>query len=184
MRLAGLPRRVSGAHVDAAAAAAPLLHESSTLSPRVNGLAWVLSLWFGCGLVPYAPGTAGALGALPLYWWLQSHGLAALAAAAAIITLVGFWSAGRVARLTRLKDPQCICIDEVAGVLVTLLGAPATWQGALAGFLLFRLFDWWKPFPARALERLPGGLGIVCDDLAAGAWGAAVLVGLRAVGVL
>ncbi len=150
----------------------------------VNGLAWMLSLWFGCGLVPYAPGTAGTLGALPLYWWVRPYGLVALASTAAVVSVAGVWSSSRVARASGLKDPQFICVDEVAGVLVTLLGAPPSATGVLAGFLLFRIFDWIKPFPARAFERLPGGLGIVCDDLAAGAWGAAVLLALRAVGLL
>lgn len=144
----------------------------------------MLSLWFGCGLVPYAPGTAGTLGALPLYWLVRPHGLVALAATAAAVTGAGVWASTQVAKASGLKDPQFVCVDEVAGVLVTWLAAPTGWKGILAGFLLFRLFDWLKPFPARALERLPGGLGIVCDDLAAGAWGAAVLVALRAASLL
>ena len=153
-------------------------------SGRANTLAWVLSLWFGCGLVPYAPGTAGTLGALPLYWLVRPHGIMALAATAAVITVVGIWSSSRVAKASGLKDPQFVCVDEVAGVLVCWLAAPVGWKGALAGFVLFRIFDWLKPFPARALERLPGGFGIVCDDLAAGAWGAAALLLLQAVDVL
>ena len=144
----------------------------------------MLSLWFGCGLVPYAPGTAGTLGALPLYWWVRPHGLLALGATAAAVTAAGVWASARVAKACGLKDPQFVCVDEVAGVLVTLLGAPADGKGVLAAFLLFRFFDWAKPFPARALERLPGGFGIVCDDIAAGAWGAAVLLALRATGLL
>jgi phosphatidylglycerophosphatase A len=149
-----------------------------------NALAWVLSLWFGCGRVPYAPGTAGTLGALPLYWWVRPHGLVALAATAGAVTVAGVWASSRVARASGLKDPQFVCVDEVAGVLVTWLAAPTGWKGVLAGFLLFRLFDWIKPYPARALERLPGGLGIVCDDLAAGAWGAAALLVMRGMDLL
>jgi phosphatidylglycerophosphatase A len=144
----------------------------------------MLSLWFGCGRVPYAPGTAGTLGALPLYWLVRPHGLLALAATAAAVTAAGVWASTLVAQASGLKDPQFVCVDEVAGVLVTWLAAPTGWKGVLAGFLLFRLFDWLKPFPARALERLPGGFGIVCDDLAAGAWGAAGLLSLRAAGFL
>ncbi len=150
----------------------------------VNALAWMLSLWFGCGLLPYAPGTAGTLGALPLYWWVRPYGLLPLAATAGVVTVAGVWSSSRVARASGVKDPQFICVDEVAGVLVTLLAAPVNVSGVLVGVLLFRLFDWLKPFPARDLERLPGGLGIVCDDLAAGAWGAVVLLALRAAGLM
>lgn len=152
--------------------------------PPANRLAWLLSLWFGCGRVPYAPGTAGTLGAIPIYWLTRPHGLWALAAAALAITAAGIWSSSRVAAETGQKDPQFVVVDEVAGMLVTSLAAPPTWQGLAAGFLLFRILDWRKPFPARALERLPGGFGIVCDDLAAGAWGALALVALRAAGAL
>lgn len=149
-----------------------------------DGLAWALSLWFGCGLVRYAPGTAGTLGAIPLYQLVRPHGLGAVAATALAVAALGVWSSARVANATGLHDPQFVCVDEVAGVLVTWLAAPEGWKGTLAGFVLFRLFDWTKPYPARDLERLPGGLGIMCDDLAAGAWGAAALLALRAAGVL
>ena len=77
-----------------------------------------------------------------------------------------------------------MCVDEVAGVLVTWIGAPQGWKATFAGFVLFRLLDWWKPFPARACEGLPGGFGIVLDDVAAGLWGAAALVALGRTGWL
>jgi phosphatidylglycerophosphatase A len=134
--------------------------------------------------VPYAPGTAGTVGALPIYFLVRPHGWFALAAAALTITAVGIWASSRVAAETGLKDPQFVVVDEVAGVLVTWLAAPPTWQGVALGFLLFRIFDWKKPFPARTLERLPGGFGIVCDDLAAGVWGACALGVVRAWGLL
>ena len=144
-----------------------------------NKMAWLLSLWFGCGLVPRAPGTAGTLGALPLYWCVSPLGPWAVAAASLAVTIAGIWASARVARIAGLKDPQFICVDEVAGVLVTLIAAPPGWKAVLAGFCLFRALDWLKPFPARHLERLPGGMGIVCDDVAAGAWGALILLLLR-----
>jgi phosphatidylglycerophosphatase A len=148
-----------------------------------NALAWLISLWFGCGLVPYAPGTAGTLGALPVYLLVRPYGTAAVAATAVTVAAAGIWASSHVAAATGRKDPQFICVDEVAGVLVTWLAAPPGWKGILVGFVLFRLFDSVKPFPARALERLPGGFGIVCDDLAAGAWGAAGLIVCRAIGM-
>lgn len=147
-------------------------------------VAHVLAVWFGCGHVPIAPGTAGTLGAIPLYLLLRPHGLWAVAIAAGALTVVGIWAASRVAARTGLKDPQIVVIDEVAGVLVTLLAAPEGSRGTLAGFVLFRVFDQLKPWPARQAERLPSGFGIVLDDIAAGVWGAAVLLALRAAGAL
>jgi phosphatidylglycerophosphatase A len=141
--------------------------------------AWVFSLWFGCGLVPRAPGTAGTIGALPIYWLARTQGLWGVGTAAVVITAAGIWSSSRVAKLSGLKDPQFVCVDEVAGVLVTWMGAPPGWQGTLVGLLLFRILDVVKPYPARTLERLPGGFGIVLDDVAAGLWGGAFLLALQ-----
>jgi len=144
-------------------------------------IAYVLGTWFGCGYVPYAPGTAGTLGAVPLYLVLRPHGGVVVLAAAVVLTIVGIWAADIVAIDSGLKDPQLVVIDEVAGVLCTLAVAPPTWTALIVGVVLFRIFDQWKPWPARAAERrLPGGYGIVLDDIAAGAWGAAVLAGLHA----
>jgi phosphatidylglycerophosphatase A len=143
-------------------------------------LAYLLGTWFGCGRVPYAPGTAGTLGAIPVYLVLRPMGPLAVAAAALLLTAVGVWAASIIAEHSKLEDPQFVVIDEVAGVLVTLVAAPATWPGLALGVLLFRLFDMTKPWPARLAERrLPGGWGIVMDDIAAGAWGAAILIALR-----
>jgi phosphatidylglycerophosphatase A len=151
----------------------------------VKKLAHVLATWFGCGHVPYAPGTAGTLGAVPLYLLLRPLGHVAVLAAAALLTAVGIWAADVVAKELGTKDPQIVVIDEVAGVLVTLSVAPPTWAALAAGVVLFRVFDQTKPWPARTAERrLPGGWGIVLDDIAAGVWGAVGLVGLVAAGVL
>jgi phosphatidylglycerophosphatase A len=151
----------------------------------VKHFARLLATWFGCGLVPYAPGTAGTLGAVPLYLLLRPSGHFAVLAAAVIITAVGIWAADVVAKDLGKKDPQIVVIDEVAGVLLTLSVAPPTWPALIAGVVLFRIFDQFKPFPARTAERkLPGGWGIVLDDVAAGAWGAAVLGGLMAAGLI
>lgn len=139
-------------------------------------LARVLALWFGCGRVPRAPGTAGTLGAIPLYLLVRPYGPWAIAATALVVTLVGIWAAGRVAKQTGLHDPQIVVIDEVAGVHVAWILAPPTWSGLIAGFVLFRIFDMWKPFPARWVERsLPAGPSIVLDDVVAGLWAALVI---------
>jgi phosphatidylglycerophosphatase A len=147
-------------------------------------LAYVLSIWFGCGRFPKMPGTAGTIGAIPLYLLLRQAGAPIVLLGAAVITAVGVWSSTQVVRKTGLKDPQIVCIDEVAGVLITLAAAPAHWHGLLAGVVLFRVFDQWKPFPARRAERLPEGWGVMMDDVFAGLWGALVLGAARLLGWL
>jgi phosphatidylglycerophosphatase A len=142
-------------------------------------LPYVLAIWFGCGLVPRAPGTAGTLGALPLYLALAPAGPWVVLAAAVLVTAVGVWAAHRVAAALGTKDPQIVCIDEVAGVLLTLAAARA-WPSVVVGVVLFRVLDMTKPWPARWLERrLPGGWGVMMDDVAAGAWGALLLLAGR-----
>jgi phosphatidylglycerophosphatase A len=94
---------------------------------------------------------------------------------ACLATAVGIPAATRVARATQIKDPQFVVIDETAGQLITLIGAPLSWKSFLVGFILFRAFDIVKPPPVRQLERLPEGTGIVVDDVAAGLYGLAVM---------
>ena len=118
---------------------------------------------------------AAVLIAAGLHVWVGQARLVIL-----LMTLVllfpGIWAATRTARLLGKKDPGMVVIDEVLGQWVTLLGAPfLSWKTLLSGFLLFRLFDIWKPGPVRKLERLPEGTGIVADDLAAGLCGALIL---------
>lgn len=134
---------------------------------------------FGLGYAPAAPGTAGSLGAVAAAWLLVAYagwrplwfGALALAALAPSI-----WAAGVAARESGEKDPGFVVIDEVVGQWVAIAGARAlnlrSWLGA---FVLFRLFDIWKPAPVRQLEALPGGTGIVADDVMAGAYVALVL---------
>jgi phosphatidylglycerophosphatase A len=95
--------------------------------------------------------------------------------AAAAVTLIGIPAATLVARAANLKDPQFVVIDEVAGQLVALVAVGLAWKTYLAGFILFRVFDMWKPFPIRHLERLPEGTGIVVDDLGAGVYALIVM---------
>lgn len=147
-------------------------------------VAHLIALWFGCGLSPVAPGTVGTLGALPVYLLVRGAGAPGILAAAFVVTVVGIWSAGVVARHRGTSDPQVVVVDEVAGVLVALAAAPPTWAGVAAAVLLFRVFDITKPPPARAAERLHGGLGIVLDDVVAGIWAAVILLGLVRAGWL
>jgi phosphatidylglycerophosphatase A len=151
-------------------------------------LAYAIAVWFGCGLSPVAPGTVGSLGALPVYFAVRgsggSTGALAVAAAALVVTLVGVWASQVVALHARVKDPQFIVVDEAAGTLIALAAAPGSLAGIAVAVGLFRLFDIVKPFPARRMERLPGGWGIVLDDVVAGLQAAAVVGALRACGVL
>lgn len=147
-------------------------------------LAYPIALWFGCGLAPVAPGTVGTIGALPLYFAVRAGGAAAVLATALVVTLVGIWAAGVVARRRGTEDPQIVVVDEVAGVLVALAASGGTWPGIVAAVVLFRVFDITKPPPARAAERLHGGIGIVLDDIVAGVYAGACVMALRAFGGL
>lgn len=166
-----------------------------TTSPRIpaprspqsaaDRVAYVIAVWFGCGLVPRAPGTAGTLGAIPLYLALRPLGPGAIALAFGLITLIGIWASERVVRQVGRPDPQIVCVDEVAGVLLAWVPAPETFSGLAAGFVLFRLFDHLKPWPANLAERRArGGMGVVLDDVAAGAWAALLIAGARWLGLL
>jgi len=151
---------------------------------RVDRVAWVLATWFGSGLAPVAPGTAGSLGAIPLYVMVIRGGRSAVAIAALLTTILAIWSATRVSRRLEKKDPQEVVIDEVAGMLVTMLPFAAfSLRGLLYGFVLFRLLDILKPWPVRRLERLPEGWGIVLDDVGAGLIAAALLSVMQATGI-
>jgi phosphatidylglycerophosphatase A len=147
-------------------------------------VAYWLAIWFGCGRAPLAPGTVGTLGALPVYYLAARGGPLVVLATGVALTVVGIWASSLTARLLRSTDPQVVVVDEVAGVMLTLAMAPAGWKGVVTGVVLFRLFDQTKPWPARALSRLPGGFGIVLDDVAAAVWAGAVLVAAQVVGWL
>ncbi len=145
----------------------------------VGGLRYVLAVGFGSGFSPIASGTAGSLVALPIIWVaVRFGGWPTLLAVTAITTVVGLWAAEGVARATGRSDPGIVVIDEIAGQMVTMLFVPLTWQTLTAGFFLFRLADIVKPFPARRSERLPGGLGIMVDDLIAGVYANLAVQGL------
>lgn len=137
----------------------------------MNALARVIATWFFLGYSK-APGTAGSLGGLAVAWALAQWagvGPWGFAALAAIATWPAIWAADTMARTTGSKDPQIVVVDEVVGVWLTLGGAVRlNWKSWLLALALFRVFDIWKPGPVRWFEKLPGGTGIVADDLAAG----------------
>ena len=148
-------------------------------SRAAGWLATPIASCLGLGYVPVAPGTAGSLGALAAAALLVEYhgwGRAGFALLAGLSLAPGIWAAHYVATTTARKDPRDIVVDEAIGQWVTLAGATAfNWRSLLAAFLLFRFFDIVKPPPVRQLEALPGGLGIVADDVAAGLLGALVL---------
>jgi phosphatidylglycerophosphatase A len=136
-----------------------------TLSGR---LARVIATGLGSGYSPIAPGTAGSLVGLLCFWPLARVPLALLAVAIVGLFFVGVAASTVVAEQVGLHDPGIVVVDEVIGMWITLALLPFTPLTAALGFLLFRLMDIVKPYPARALERLPGGWGIVADDVMAG----------------
>jgi phosphatidylglycerophosphatase A len=130
--------------------------------------ALILGTWFGSGLMPFASGTFGTLAAAPLVALSSVFSPLSDALFLMIMILVAIWASQVVHRLLKKVDPSEVVVDEVAGFLLTMLWIPLSWGTLLAGFLLFRIFDIWKPWPAGPAERLHGGLGIVLDDLVAG----------------
>ena len=121
------------------------------------------------GRVPFAPGTVGSLIGIPITFLLSKGSWPVALSATVLLTYAAVWAAGEAERLLEAKDPGCIVIDEIAGMVVTMLGLPFTFFTATAGFMLFRVFDILKPPPVRQLDRqMSGGWGIVMDDVAAG----------------
>jgi phosphatidylglycerophosphatase A len=121
------------------------------------------------GRIPFAPGTFGALIGLPVYYLLSMTSLSVAAVITIALIVVAVWASEHAEQLMGKKDPGSVVIDEVAGMVVTLLGIPFGVVTAICGFVLFRIFDIAKPHPVRYLQDdLPGGAGIVMDDIAAG----------------
>jgi phosphatidylglycerophosphatase A len=137
--------------------------------------AWAIGTFFGAGLLKPGPGTYGSIAAV-LLWFGAAHLLhpapvalaIGTAVAALAATLIGIPAATIVARESGREDPGHVVIDEVAGQLIALIAIPVDWRHAAVSLLLFRIFDIFKPPPIRQLERLPGGTGIMLDDVAAG----------------
>ena len=145
----------------------------------MDKLILIVATGLGLGYLPIAPGTWGSLLALPLHLVLIQLSPTNYAIALAAIFVVGILSAGMVEKIVDRRDPGLVVIDEVIGMLITLIGAPVTPLAMLTGFILFRIFDIAKPFPIRLIDqRLHGGIGIVMDDVLAGVY---ALVSLRVI---
>ena len=135
-----------------------------------------LATGFYVGNIPFAPGTVGSLIGLPLCFLLAGIHLSAAIIAALLIIGLAVWIANVAAKTLKRKDPGCIVIDEIAGMVVTLIGLPFNFTTAVTGFILFRILDILKPFPIRILDkRVSGGLGIVADDVVAGIFANALM---------
>ena len=167
---------------------------------RKPWLALAAGTSFGVGLIPIAPGTFGSLVGLALYYFFGAqaafvHGrlsqtagplyIFPAVAIAVVVALIGVWSADLSEKFLRRKDPGCIVVDEVSGQFLAYLVAlaPLNWKYLLLGFILFRVMDIWKPFPARQAESLPGGWGIMTDDWVAGIYAGIGLWAARAAGL-
>ncbi len=151
---------------------------------RKDQIIKILATGFGAGLSPVAPGTAGTVvGVLiclfcyPLAWPLRLLFVVAISA-------VSIYVAGQAETLYGKTDDQRIVIDEIAGLQVTMLPVAITGLHLCLAFVLFRIFDIWKPFPLDRLQKLPGGWGVVVDDLGAGIYGGLILFLLTMTGVL
>lgn len=128
----------------------------------------LLSLGFGTGLVPKLPGTAGTVVGVVLFLPLQYLTWQYYLAVTLVMFVAGIWLCGRTADRLGVHDHPAIVWDEIVGYLVTMCLAPPGWMWLLAGFILFRIFDIWKPWPIRWLDKqVRGGLGIMLDDLLA-----------------
>ncbi len=153
----------------------PPTQTAATASERAS---LVVATWFGAGLSPRAPGTVGSLASLVLWgplvmldtpWWVR-------VAAAVVVFAVGV-AASNVLVRARGEDPQIIVIDEVAGMGITLALASSSYTVLAIGFVCFRVFDIWKPWPVSwADQQVGGGLGVMLDDVVAGGYALAVLV--------
>jgi phosphatidylglycerophosphatase A len=173
-------------------------------------LALLVATGFGLGYLPQAPGTWGSLAGLFIFAVIYQYplGLEPYAESWPIgpflpflfVSAIGVWAANRVADGMGVADPGIVVIDEIAGQQLSLfpmalvhwhpgrfpyidLDDQIGWHYLLAGFILFRVFDIWKPWPVRTAERLPGGWGIMADDWVAGVYAALCLWGLRAAGM-
>ena len=143
----------------------------------LNRLGWLIGTGLGSGLFPVAPATAGSLVAIAIYYFIPvASDSIHLYLMIGVGFVVGIWATGTLITPTN-HDPRQAVWDEFIGMWATCLLLPKTLPWLAAAFILFRVLDVVKPFPVRRLERLPGGLGIMADDLLAGIYGAVLLNG-------
>lgn len=165
--------------------AAPQLTRAQRARTRIPAAALrepvhLLALGFGSGLAPFAPGTFGSLVGLALALAVLQAGWWVALVATLLASVAGIWICGASARRLGVHDHPAIVWDEIAGMMLVMLAAPATWWGATLAFALFRWFDVWKPWPIREVDHgIPGGAGIMLDDILAALMAAAVMLLIR-----
>jgi phosphatidylglycerophosphatase A len=151
----------------------------SNIAPK-SRLSWLIATFFGVGHWQPGPGTWASAVTMAIWWaagllmpsaWI----VPAAIGVSVLVTLIGIPPSTVVARESGIEDPGFVVIDEVAGQMIALIAVPVNWKYMLAGFILFRSFDIVKPFPLRRLEALPGGTGIMMDDVGAGLYALALL---------
>lgn len=123
---------------------------------------------FGLGYSPIISGTVGTLGGIILFWIFHRLPWPLYLATLIAFSFLGIWSADRAERVFQKKDSGYIVIDEIVGFLVAVFLIPWKWPLVVMAFFLFRVMDILKPFPLRSAEKLPGGLGVMLDDIGAG----------------
>ena len=142
----------------------------------MHTLIMIIATGFYSGYLPKAPGTWGSLVGLLLFFLLHTLSLEIYLAVVAGIFLIGTFAAGEAEKIMDYQDPGLVVIDEIVGMLVTMIAIPATPLAMALGFTLFRIFDIWKPFPVGFVDqRLHGGLGIMLDDIVAGIYSLIIL---------
>ena len=138
--------------------------------------AHLLALGFGTGYVPKLPGTAGTLIGVLIYYFMQPLNVIVYLGITSVMFLAGIWLCGKTSQDMGVHDHNAIVWDEIVGYLVTMIMAPAGWLWMALGFILFRIFDIWKPWPISWVDRhTKGGLGVMLDDLIAGIYGLVIL---------
>ena len=146
---------------------------------RLSNPVHFLAFGFGSGLAPKAPGTFGTLAAIPLYLLLSQLSLPVYIVVLVLASLLGIWLCGKTAKDLGVHDHPGIVWDEFCGYWLTMLAAPSGWFWIILGFALFRLFDIWKPWPISLADKhVPGGIGIMVDDLIAGLYALIVMQGI------
>lgn len=152
---------------------------------KVNPVEWsgwkkflilFLATGFGSGYFPVAPGTAGSVVGLAMAWALGNKSFFLILFLSVLLLGIGIYVSGAAGQIWKVSDPSRVVIDEIVGMLVTMIGIPVTGYYLCLGFLLFRLFDVWKPFPANLFEiKFEKGWGVMADDVMAGIYGNIVM---------
>jgi len=135
-----------------------------------------IAFGFGSGASPWAPGTCGTIVAIPIYLLMQPLSILAYCMITLVLTIAGIWICDITEKAIRVHDHSGIVFDEIVGYLITMIAAPRGWIWIVLGFALFRLFDIWKPWPIKPIDKkLAGGLGTMLDDVVAAIFALIVL---------